>query len=133
EQWDELYETAGSGQLEWKKCILSCLNQQNHCVFVAVDHLGMIVGYIHGSFHLWPFSPFKVYGSLNTVAIRPVTQGQDIGKRLVRKLLDWFKLQKIQHISVHVDYRNQVALSLYEKVGFQPYQHRLMLNLRNQI
>ncbi|MFX0094288.1 MAG: GNAT family N-acetyltransferase [Candidatus Hodarchaeota archaeon] len=131
EQWDELYETAISGQQKWKEYIISCLSQSNQLVLVAEDDQKKIIGYIHGSFYPWPFSPFEIYGSLNTIAISPEAQGQGTGKKLVQKLLNWFKEQKIQHISVHVDYRNEGALHLYKNTGFRSYQHRLMLNLEN--
>ncbi|MFX0065127.1 MAG: GNAT family N-acetyltransferase [Candidatus Hermodarchaeota archaeon] len=129
EQWDELYASVPSAQHDWKKLIESFLDQPNHCIFIAEDIDGKIVGYIHGSFHSWPMSPYQQYGSLNTIAVTPEAQGQGIGKRLVRTLLRWFKKQNIRHISIHVDYRNQIALKLYQSVGFRPYQQRLMLNL----
>ncbi|MFX0093439.1 MAG: GNAT family N-acetyltransferase [Candidatus Hodarchaeota archaeon] len=129
EQWDGLYETTASGQQEWKEFIQSCLIEQNHCVLVAEDSCGMIVGYIHGSFYSWPFSPFEVYGSLNTIAVSPETQRQGIGKKLVKKLVSWFRKKDIQHVSVHVDFRNEGAIHLYQTVGFRSYQHRLMLEL----
>ncbi|MFX0095135.1 MAG: GNAT family N-acetyltransferase [Candidatus Hodarchaeota archaeon] len=87
------------------------------------------MGYVHGSFYPWPMSPHKYYGSLNTIAIRPEAQGQGIGTKLVHQLLAWFQAQNIQYISVHVDYRNQPALRLYEKMGFRAYQQRLMMDL----
>ncbi|MFX0094108.1 MAG: GNAT family N-acetyltransferase [Candidatus Hodarchaeota archaeon] len=129
-QWDKLYETVVSGQKEWKEYIKSCLEQPNHCILVAEDRLGRVVGYIHGSFYSWPFSPNENYGSLNTIAVWFEAQGQGVGKKLVQRLLGWFKEQNIQHISVHVDYRNRVALQLYKDIGFRFYQQRLMLDLK---
>ena len=89
----------------------------------------MIVGYVHGSYHPWPISPFQCYGSLNTIAVAEEAQGQGIGKNLIRCLLGWFQMQKVQHISLFVDFRNQIALQLYQDMGFRSYQHRLMLTL----
>ncbi|MFX1537027.1 MAG: GNAT family N-acetyltransferase [Promethearchaeota archaeon] len=129
ELWDELYASVPSAQHDWKKLVESYLDQPNHCILVAEDIDEKIVGYIHGSFHPWPMSPFQQYGSLNTIAVTPGAQGQGIGKRLVRALLKWFKKQDIEHISIHVDYRNRIALKMYKNVGFRPYQQRLMLNL----
>ncbi|MFX1255599.1 MAG: GNAT family N-acetyltransferase [Promethearchaeota archaeon] len=129
EQWDELYASIPSAQHDWKKVVESYFDQPNHCILIAEDTDGKIVGYIHGSFHPWPMSPYQQYGSLNTIAVIPEAQGQGIGKKLVRALLKWFKNQNIQHISIHVDFRNRIALKLYQDVGFRPYQQRLMLNL----
>ncbi|MFX0092231.1 MAG: GNAT family N-acetyltransferase [Candidatus Hodarchaeota archaeon] len=130
-QWDKRYATLASGQEEWKDFIKACLDQSNHCILVAEDWLGRVIGYIHGSFYPWPMSPNEYYGSLNTIAINPEAQGQGIGKKLVQALLDWFREENIQHISVHVDYRNRIALRLYKKLGFQSYQYRLMIDLES--
>ncbi|MFX0091457.1 MAG: GNAT family N-acetyltransferase [Candidatus Hodarchaeota archaeon] len=129
EQWDKLYETVASGQQEWQENLKSSLKQPNHIVLVAEAKLGKILGYIHGSFYAWPFSPYEVYGSVNTIAISPEMQGKGLGKKLIQNLLDWFRKQEVQHISVHVDYRNEIALHLYKSAGFRSYQHRLMLSL----
>ncbi|MFX1255941.1 MAG: GNAT family N-acetyltransferase [Promethearchaeota archaeon] len=129
EQWDDLYTTISSAQQKWKEQLELYLNQSNHCVLVAEDLLGNILGYVHGSFHPWPTSPFQVYGSLNSITVLEDVQGKGIGKNLIKKLLEWFKIHQIQNISLHVDFRNEIALNLYQKVGFRPYQHRLMLRL----
>ncbi|MFX0061673.1 MAG: GNAT family N-acetyltransferase [Candidatus Hermodarchaeota archaeon] len=129
EQWDEIYVAIPMAQQMWQEQLKSYLNQSNHCVFVAKNVLEKIVGYVHGSFHPWPVSPFQFYGSLNTIAVAEESQGQGIGKKLIRKLLEWFKEHQIKYISLHVDYRNQNALKMYQDLGFHPYQQRLMLDL----
>ncbi|MFX1253508.1 MAG: GNAT family N-acetyltransferase [Promethearchaeota archaeon] len=129
EQWDNRYATIPSAQKKWEEQIELYLNHLNHCILVAEDKLGKIIGYVHGSFHSWPNSPFQNYGSLNSITVAEEVQGQGIGKNLIQSLLNWFKKHQIQHISLHVDYRNQNALKLYYKTGFRAYQHRLMLNL----
>ncbi|MFX0064909.1 MAG: GNAT family N-acetyltransferase [Candidatus Hermodarchaeota archaeon] len=129
EQWDELYVSIPTAQESWKKQIQSYLNQSNHCVFVAEDRKRKIIGYVHGSYHPWPISPFQCYGSLNTIAVAEEAQGQGIGKNLIKCLLGWFQKHQVHHISLFVDYRNQNALQLYQDMGFRSYQHRLMLTL----
>ncbi|MFX1536605.1 MAG: GNAT family N-acetyltransferase [Promethearchaeota archaeon] len=133
QQWDELYASVPKAKHDWVKQFLTWLPQKNHCVLVAEDEYGQIMGYVHGSYHSWPLSPFEYYGSLNTIAVAEEARGCGIGKKLVNKLLKWFKERKIQHISIHVDYRNRIALNLYRSVGFRSYQHRLMLNLSNEV
>ncbi|MFX0094860.1 MAG: GNAT family N-acetyltransferase [Candidatus Hodarchaeota archaeon] len=131
EQWDDLYVTNTTAQKTWIEQILVAIEKPNHCILVAEKDLGEVVGYIHGSFYPWPFSPKEYYGSLNTIVIAAEFQGQGIGKKLVQILLQWFRYHHIEHISVHVDYRNQRALKLYQQVGFRAYQHHLMLDITN--
>lgn len=133
EQWDEIYVAIPMAHQKWQEQLKSYLNQFNHCILVAEDASSVnqqIVGYVHGSFHPWPVSPYQFYGSLNTIAVAQDSQNQGIGKKLVRKLFEWFKEHQIQHVSLHVDYRNQKALRLYRSLGFRSYQQRLMLDLR---
>ena len=129
EQWDNVYAMTPSAQQQWGEQLKKYLKQFNHCVLIAENMLGKVVGYVHGSFHPWPVSPFQHYGSLNTISVAEKAQGQGIGKKLVKTLLKWFEKNQIQYISLHVDYRNQIALKLYHDIGFRPYQQRLMLNL----
>ncbi|MFX0065846.1 MAG: GNAT family N-acetyltransferase [Candidatus Hermodarchaeota archaeon] len=129
EQWDNVYAMIPSAQQKWEEQLKEYLSQSNHRVLIAENMLGEIVGYVHGSFHPWPMSPFQHYGSLNTISVTEEAQDQGIGKKLVKTLLEWFETHQIQYISLHVDYRNQIALKLYHNIGFRSYQQRLMLNL----
>ncbi|MFX1250326.1 MAG: GNAT family N-acetyltransferase [Promethearchaeota archaeon] len=129
EQWDNVYAMTASAQQKWGEQLKKNLNQPNHHVLIAENRLGKVRGYVHGSFHLWPMSPFQHYGSLNTISVAEEAQGQGIGKKLVKTLLQWFERHQIQYISLHVDYRNKIALKLYHDMGFRPYQQRLILNL----
>ncbi|MFX1536496.1 MAG: GNAT family N-acetyltransferase, partial [Promethearchaeota archaeon] len=93
EQWDELYISIPAAQEDWKKQIQTSLSQPNHCVLVAEDREGKILGYVHGSYHPWPISPFQCYGSLNTIAVAEEAQGQGIGKNLVKELCNNYNIK----------------------------------------
>ena len=114
-----------------KEGIEKALNIPTEQIFVAEDENGKLLGYVAGGIYPWPISPFQKYGSLNTIAVTEHSRRQGIGKRLALELLSWFQSEEIQHISIHVDYRNQGALQLYKSLGFREYQKRLMLDLDN--
>ncbi|MFX0172793.1 MAG: GNAT family N-acetyltransferase [Candidatus Hodarchaeota archaeon] len=126
---DSLYAYTEESPQKWVEQIENILHSESQRVYVAVNSQGHILGYIHGGIYPWPISPYEYYGSLNTVSVTREAQGQGIGKRLIMKLLDWFKDKGIEQVSLHVDYRNHRALKLYHSLGFRPYQHRLMLSL----
>ncbi|MFX1534536.1 MAG: GNAT family N-acetyltransferase [Promethearchaeota archaeon] len=130
-KWDGLYASIPSATDKWKKGVEKALNISTEQVFVAEDETGKLLGYVAGGIYPWPVSPFQKYGSLNTIAVAERSRRQGIGKRLVLELLRWFQREGIQHISIYVDYRNQVALQLYKSLGFREYQKRLMLDLNN--
>lgn len=131
-QWSELYSYIPTAQSDYVNQLIIWFHEQNHCILLAEDEYGKILGYIHGSCHPWPVSPFEHYGSLNTITVVEEARGRGIGKKLVNKILEWFKEHQIQHVSLHVDYRNDIALNLYRGVGFQHYHHRLILNLNTE-
>lgn len=79
-QWDELYESLPSARYDWVDQLISWLEQKNHCVLVAEDEQGEIIGYVHGSFYPWPMSPFEYYGSLNTISVAEELRGRGVGK-----------------------------------------------------
>ncbi|MFX1250628.1 MAG: GNAT family N-acetyltransferase [Promethearchaeota archaeon] len=131
QKWDELYASIPSAKDKWKEGIEKALNIPTEKIFIAEDETGKLLGYVAGGIYPWPISPFQKYGSLNTIAVAENSRRQGIGKRLALELLSWFQREEIQHISIHVDYRNQVALQLYKSLGFREYQKRLMLDLDN--
>ncbi|MFX1532908.1 MAG: GNAT family N-acetyltransferase [Promethearchaeota archaeon] len=131
-QWSELYSYIPTAQSSWVNQLITWFNEKNHCILLAEDEYGNVLGYIHGSYHPWPVSPFEHYGSLNTITVVEEARGRGIGKKLVIRLLSWFKEHQIQHVSLHVDYHNDIALNLYRSVGFQLYQHRMILNLNSK-
>ncbi|MFX0095582.1 MAG: GNAT family N-acetyltransferase [Candidatus Hodarchaeota archaeon] len=127
-EYDNLYEYTEEAPHLWTEQIRRALFSETQCVYVAVIE-GNIAGYIHGAIYPWPMSPYKYYGSLNTIIISARFRGQGYGRRLVKRLLNWFKEKGIKYVSLHVDYRNQTALKLYHSLGFQNYQERLMATL----
>ncbi|MFX0090574.1 MAG: GNAT family N-acetyltransferase [Candidatus Hodarchaeota archaeon] len=131
QKWDEIYANAPSAVELWKKQVERSFTIPTEQIFVAEDETGRIIGYVAGGIYPWPMSPFQRYGSLNTIAIANRARGRGIGKQLAQALLTWFQSEQIQYVSLHVDYRNEIALQLYHSLGFRPYQERLMLTLKN--
>jgi ribosomal protein S18 acetylase RimI-like enzyme len=129
-QFDEIYVAEKDAREKWTRQISEFIQQKNHHILVAEVN-GEVVGYVHGCFYPWPLSPIENYGSLNTISVAEAYRGKGIGRILIAQLMDWFRTENVEHISIHVDVRNQAALSLYKSVGFDFYQHRMMLNLSN--
>lgn len=56
---------------------------------------------------------------INILAIHPQYQGRGLGKLLLRKLLDHAKTLDLERATLEVRASNQIALTMYEKFGFQ--------------
>lgn len=129
---DSLYTYNSESIQIWSKYIRKALNSNNQCVFVATSREGCILGYIDGAIYPWPLSPYKKYGSVNTISVTKAVWSQGVGTRLIEKLMSWFKEQNVNYVSLHVDFRNHRALKLYYSLGFRPYQQRLISYLRTK-
>ncbi|MDK2981262.1 MAG: hypothetical protein PWQ55_1609 [Chloroflexota bacterium] len=62
----------------------------------------------------------KAIAHLARLAVLPKFQGQHIGQALVQNMLRHYSRPWIQEITVNTQHDNQVSLSLYHKMGFEP-------------
>lgn len=58
-------------------------------------------------------------GELLTLLIHPTQQRQGYGQVLLKNFLETARERKIKHLFLEVSEHNQIALSLYQKAGFQ--------------
>ena len=66
----------------------------------------------------------KSIAHLARLAVLPKFQGQHIGQALVQNMLRHYSRPWIQEITVNTQHDNQVSLSLYHKMGFEPTGER---------
>ena len=66
----------------------------------------------------------KSIAHLARLAVLPKFQGQHIGQALVQNMLRHYSRPWIQEITVNTQHDNQVSLSLYDKMGFEPTGER---------
>ncbi|BBB48211.1 ribosomal-protein-alanine N-acetyltransferase [Pelolinea submarina] len=66
----------------------------------------------------------KSIAHLARLAVLPKFQGQHIGQALVQNMLRHYSRPWIQEITVNTQHDNQVSLSLYAKMGFEPTGER---------
>lgn len=57
-------------------------------------------------------------GTITNIAVMPDYRGRGIGKLLLQEMLDYCDNEEIGNISLEVRVSNEVAIRLYEKMGF---------------
>ena len=57
-------------------------------------------------------------GSIGLVGVSRWAQGRGVGQTLVRRAVDWFTTQGVQHVTVVTQGRNCAAQRLYQRCGF---------------
>ena len=66
----------------------------------------------------------KAIAHLARLAVQPKFQGQHIGQALVQNMLRHYSRPWIHEITVNTQHDNQISLSLYSKMGFEPTGER---------
>ena len=59
-------------------------------------------------------------GEMESLHVNEANRGEGIGKKLVKKHLDWMKNKNCNVIGVTVSQENESTISFYEKLGFLP-------------
>ena len=83
--------------------------------FVVAEILGRIVGYVVGY-------PSNGAGEIDSIAVRPQDRKLGIARRLMERILRYFKQLGIGRCSLEVRTTNQGAIRLYEQMGFHQSQ-----------
>jgi len=52
-----------------------------------------------------------------------------MGKKMFDELIKWFKRNKIKHVELSVDSRNEMAVKAYQKFGFKEFMKKMRLDL----
>jgi ribosomal protein S18 acetylase RimI-like enzyme len=56
---------------------------------------------------------------MGSVVVDPDHRGRGLGRRLVKGLMSWARVQDAAHAYLQVDQTNTVAIALYESLGFR--------------
>jgi len=80
--------------------------------FFVAEILGEVIGYAVGSVS-------DDAGELNSLAVEPGFRNLGIGRKLVERVLEEFRVQGLRTCSLKVRITNGSAVRLYASVGFQ--------------
>ncbi|MBT3298015.1 GNAT family N-acetyltransferase [archaeon] len=101
------------------------LRQNNVSFFIAIEK-GEIIAYSGGEIEINPPThKEKFKGHLFNLYVKPDYRKKGIGKKLILKILHWFKKNKIKEIELYTKADNIKAQSLYKKNGFNDYYLKL--------
>jgi len=92
--------------------------------YVAATREGAMAGYVWFGVSERPFSGIKV-GWIYDIEVVPEHRGRGIGEALMRHALKVSKERGFSQTGLMVNQKNEVAWSLYEKLGFQT-EYRIM-------
>ena len=58
-------------------------------------------------------------GVIFSLAVKPKYQGRGIGSKILERLIETLKKEKIEKISLHARKKNEKAINFYQKFGFK--------------
>lgn len=94
-------------------------DSQDHVMFGAFDDQRLIG--ITG-FNRMARQRANHRGEVVQVYVEPIYRGQNIGEKLLRRVLEYaFALEGIEQVQLSVIANNKMAIKLYEKLGFKTF------------
>ncbi|WP_407406780.1 ribosomal protein S18-alanine N-acetyltransferase [Peribacillus sp.] len=99
--------------LPWsREAFFNELNHNEYAVYMVIEDEGKIAGYC-GAWIVIDES------HITNIAILPEYRGQKLGEALLRKMIEISISMGVIRMTLEVRVSNAVAISLYEKLGFQ--------------
>lgn len=93
---------------------------ENLPYFVVAELTGQTVGYLFSSLQ-------RDAGHLNRVAVHPNYQGCGIGTRLLAEVIEFFRAEKVEVITLNTQKDNTVSQRLYRHFGFRPMGEEVLV------
>jgi ribosomal protein S18 acetylase RimI-like enzyme len=111
---------------ESKKIFANVLNDKNNYLLLA-EMDNKIIGYIFGSVCE---SVCSKKGYIEDIFVKKSERGKEVASQLIKEFIKILKEKKMGKISLSVNIKNKVALSLYKKRGFKIIKYEMEKKLK---
>ncbi len=111
-------ELEQSERLNVQKLVEQYIQSEFGTVFVVVDKNHDTIGFGTVSMKQDLVTNTK-YGQIDELYVAPKYRKQKIGKEIVENIMEWFAVNHISDMYVHVDLDNHIAQSFWEHVGLE--------------
>lgn len=110
----------------YSKYLKADFNSDHRIIFVAIEN-EKIIGMIGGKFYKTiPILKHPKKGYISNLYIAKAHRKKGIAKKLISRMLKWFKQNGVPHISLEIHVDNMAAQNLYHKLGFKDYTIKLV-------
>ncbi len=126
---DKYYKPGSETRKGFKKYLLEIIGKRNVKIIV-VEINNKIIGYFIGTIEkAKPFVVPKRIGRVSDAFVEEKYRKSGIGKMMFNELIQWFKKNKIKHIELSVDSRNEIGIKTWQKFGFREFMKKTRLDL----
>jgi ribosomal protein S18 acetylase RimI-like enzyme len=120
-QLDEYYRLRPNLENGSHKYFEDLVTSEDSVVFVAEDN-GAIIGYLAGKIEeRSPVFEVDKRGWIDSAYLLEEYRGQEIGKKLTQRMLEWFKEREIEYVEISVDSRNKLGVKVWSSLGFETW------------
>jgi ribosomal protein S18 acetylase RimI-like enzyme len=89
------------------------------------------VGFVKGSVPKYPLEVSEHFGTIDDLCVLPEFRGRGVGRKLVVESLKTLKAKGVNAARLRVLKENEVAVKLYEKLGFKIYDYGMEKTLED--
>lgn len=128
-QDDRLPALAPEGAQKWSGRLGKLLEDPTCRLFVAkASPADQLVGFVTGFLQYAPqvFEPRKT-GKVADIFVAPGWRQQQIARRLLIALTEWFQREQVDRIEMSIAIKNPVSVSFWQSLGAQPYMMQMLL------
>jgi ribosomal protein S18 acetylase RimI-like enzyme len=123
----QFFVMSEDGPSKFEEYLRGLIKSDDAQVLVVLDE-GQIVAYsIAEICKRPPLAKHVEYGFISHLCVKLEYRRKGLGKRIVDKILEWFKSRQIDRIELSVVAKNQIAYSFWKKQGFEVFLHRMFL------
>ncbi|RLI68286.1 MAG: hypothetical protein DRP02_12880 [Candidatus Gerdarchaeota archaeon] len=126
---DKYYKPGSETRKGFRKYLLEIIRKRNVKIMVAETN-NKIIGYFIGTIEkAKPFVVPKKIGRISGAFVEEKYRKSGIGRMMFDELVQWFKKNKIKHIELSVDSRNEIGIKAWQKFGFKEFMKKMRLDL----
>lgn len=99
-------------------------DKKNSLILIAKDK-NKVIGYCLGSIQrLDPNHKINPEGYIFNVFVLENHRKKDLGSKLIKAMIKWFKLKKIKRVVIDITEKNKPGLIFFKKLGFKLHPFR---------
>ena len=121
---DKYYKPGSKTRKGFRKYLLEIIRKRKIKILVAETD-NKIVGYFIGTIEKpRPSVVPKRIGKITDAFVEEKYRRFGIGRAMFNELIQWFKKNKIKHIELRVDSRNEIGIKAWQKLGFKEFMKK---------
>ncbi len=126
---DKYYKPGSEIEKSFRKHLSEIIRKRNVKIMVAeIDD--KVIGYFIGKIEkAKSFIASKKIGKISDAFMEEKYRKSGIGRMMFNELVQWFKKNKIKHIELSVDSRNETGIKAWQKFGFKEFMKKMRLDL----